>query len=212
MDVDGALRAVEREQHDAGHDGRQREGQIDEGVDHALAGELVADQHPGDQRAHHHVDQRDHHRDEHGDAQRVQRRGGGDRVPEAAPAVLEGGDGERGQWQQHDDAQPQHRGGDAERAHRPGDPQPRQRRARRFSGDAGTEGGRAHLGTGATAVTHSARVSRIDPATWWRFTWWRCRRSPRCCRSPARTAASPPASSRRGRRWSTASPGSGSRR
>src|SRR3712207_8558459 len=48
--------AVERQQREAGDDRRQRERQVDERVDEALAAEVVADQHPGDDRAHHRVD------------------------------------------------------------------------------------------------------------------------------------------------------------
>ncbi len=55
----GLVRPVQREQHQAGDDGRQRERKVDQRVDHPLAGELVAHEHPRDERAHHHVDDGD---------------------------------------------------------------------------------------------------------------------------------------------------------
>ena len=51
VDADRAGRAVEREQREAGDDRRQRERQVDQRVDEALAAELVAHEDPGDQRA-----------------------------------------------------------------------------------------------------------------------------------------------------------------
>ena len=46
--ADPAFRRVERGQRDAGDRGRQRERQVDHGVDDAAAGKAVAHQHPGD--------------------------------------------------------------------------------------------------------------------------------------------------------------------
>ena len=63
VDTEGALRPVQRQQRQAGHDGGQGEGQVDEGVDDGLAGEVVAHQDPGDERAHHDVDDHHHERD-----------------------------------------------------------------------------------------------------------------------------------------------------
>ncbi len=54
--ADPAVRRVERGERDARHGGRQREGQVDQCVDQALAGEAVAHQHPGDDQAEHGVD------------------------------------------------------------------------------------------------------------------------------------------------------------
>ena len=51
VEPDRAFRPVEGEQGEAGDDRRQREGQVDQRVDGALAGELVADEDPGDDRA-----------------------------------------------------------------------------------------------------------------------------------------------------------------
>ena len=47
---------VDRGEGDAGHRGGQREGQVDQRVHDAAAGEAVADQHPGDEEAEHRVD------------------------------------------------------------------------------------------------------------------------------------------------------------
>ena len=52
VDADRAVRSVQGEQHEAGDDRRQRERQVDQRVDDALAGEVVAHQHPRDERAH----------------------------------------------------------------------------------------------------------------------------------------------------------------
>ena len=54
----GLRRAVERQQREAGDDRRQRERQVDQRVDDALAAEPVAHEHPGDQRAGDRVDRR----------------------------------------------------------------------------------------------------------------------------------------------------------
>ena len=58
VDAERAVVAVEGEQGEAGDDRRQREGQVDDRVDDGLAGELVADQDPGDDRAEDRVDRR----------------------------------------------------------------------------------------------------------------------------------------------------------
>ena len=52
------LLRIERGQRDAGHRGRQRERQVDQRVDDALAGERVAHQHPGDEQPEDRVEQR----------------------------------------------------------------------------------------------------------------------------------------------------------
>ena len=53
---DPAVGRVDRGQRDAGHRGRQRERQVDDGVEQALEREIVAHQHPGDERAHDQVE------------------------------------------------------------------------------------------------------------------------------------------------------------
>ena len=71
VDVEGAVDPVQREQRQAGHDGRQREGQVDEGAQQSLAAEVVAHEHEGDGQARDRVD----HRHDGGDGQReLQRR------------------------------------------------------------------------------------------------------------------------------------------
>ena len=54
----GLVRPVERQQHQAGDDRRQGERDVDEDLERPLAEEVVAHQHPGDERAHHDVDER----------------------------------------------------------------------------------------------------------------------------------------------------------
>ena len=55
------VRRIQRGQRDAGDRRRQRERQIDQGIDDAASRELVADQHPGDEKA---EDRVHHGRDE----------------------------------------------------------------------------------------------------------------------------------------------------
>src|SRR3546814_9972713 len=57
-DLDPAVGRIQRRQRDTGDRRRQRERQIDQRVEEALAGEAIAREHPGDQRAEHRVDQR----------------------------------------------------------------------------------------------------------------------------------------------------------
>ena len=56
--ADPAVGGVERRQRDAGDGGGQRERQVDGGVENALAGKVVAHQHPGHDRAEDDIDQR----------------------------------------------------------------------------------------------------------------------------------------------------------
>ena len=72
-----AVRRIERGQRDAGHRRRQRERQIDQGVNDARPGKLVADEHPRHQRAEDAVHAR-------GDERRAERRSGTTR-PRADP-------------------------------------------------------------------------------------------------------------------------------
>ena len=67
-----AVRRIERGERDAGDRGRQRERQIDDGVEEASAGKAVARQRPGDDRAEHDVDQRGRERNAEGRLQRRQ--------------------------------------------------------------------------------------------------------------------------------------------
>ena len=143
--ADRAVRPVERQQHDAGDDRRQREGQVDEGVDDALARELVAHEHPGDQRAEHGVDEGDDRRDAEREEQRRARGRRGDRVPEAADAVVERLGQHGGQRQQHDHAEPQHGDAEPERAD---------------AADAGAATGRRAAGAGAGRVAAASAGRR----------------------------------------------------
>ena len=97
VDVQRAVDAVEREQREAGHHGRQREGQVDHGAHERLAAEVVPHQHAGDGQAGDGVD----HRHNGGEGQRELERGHGQRVghggPERAPAAAEGLGDDRGQ-------------------------------------------------------------------------------------------------------------------
>ena len=56
--AEGAVRGVERGQRDAGDRGRQREGQVDGGVDQPPQREAVAGQHPGERQAEDEVEER----------------------------------------------------------------------------------------------------------------------------------------------------------
>ncbi len=56
--ADPAVRRIERRQRYAGNRGRQREGQVDHGVDNALARKPVAHQHPGEDDAEDDIDDR----------------------------------------------------------------------------------------------------------------------------------------------------------
>ena len=58
VEVEGAVRPVEGEQGEAGHDGGQGERQVDDGVDGGLAPEVVPHQHPGDDQSGHRVERR----------------------------------------------------------------------------------------------------------------------------------------------------------
>ena len=62
VDAERAVGPVERQQHQAGDDGGQGERDVDEHLERPLAEELVAHQHPGDERAHDDVDDGDQER------------------------------------------------------------------------------------------------------------------------------------------------------
>ena len=83
VDADQAVRAVQRQHHQAGDDRRQRERQVDDRVDQPLAGELVAGEHPRHQQSEEQVDHRHAGRDGQRDAERLQRRVGRDRRQKA---------------------------------------------------------------------------------------------------------------------------------
>ena len=86
MAAQPAVAGVQRGQRDAGHRRRQRERQIDQRIDETLAGEGIADQHPGHDQAEEGVDQRSQQRRAEGDAkgrQRALAEGDVDDLPEA---------------------------------------------------------------------------------------------------------------------------------
>ena len=95
---------VEGDQRQAGDDRRQREGEVDQGVDRILAGELVAHQHPGDDRADDGVD-RGHANEPRAQAQRRHGLRGRDGLPETLPAACGRAEDDGGQRDQHDHAQ-----------------------------------------------------------------------------------------------------------
>ena len=96
VDVEGAAGAVEREQGQPGHDGRQREGEIDDGAHDRLAPEVVTNEHPCDGEPGDGVDEGDDQRGTEGELERRHRLGLGDGRPEAAPAPAEGVREQRG--------------------------------------------------------------------------------------------------------------------
>ena len=87
VDADRRLRPVEREQGQPGDDRRQRERQVDQRVHDRLAAEVVADEHPGDDGAHHGVDERGRDRRAERQLQRGDRLRARDDLPEALGAV-----------------------------------------------------------------------------------------------------------------------------
>ena len=105
VDADRRARAVEREHQEAGDDRRQRERQVDDRVDERLAAEVVAHEHPGDDRPEDGVRERD----ERGDGQRQLERGDrlrrGDPLPEAGRALRARRPDERRDRQRDDDRQ-----------------------------------------------------------------------------------------------------------
>src|SRR5829696_2822195 len=100
VDPDRAGRAVERQQREAGDDRRQRERQVDQRVDDALAAEPIADEDPRDQR----------------EAQRGDRLAAADRAPERVEAALGRAGDHGGERQQDYQAQPERRDAEPEGA------------------------------------------------------------------------------------------------
>jgi hypothetical protein len=77
-----AVAGIQRGQRDAGHRRRQRERQIDQRIDKALAGERIAHQHPGDDQAEKGVD-----RAASSEAPKVTRKAASDRSPRAISMI-----------------------------------------------------------------------------------------------------------------------------
>ncbi len=121
FDPDRAVVAVEGEQHQPGDDGGQGEGKVDQDLDQALAEELVADQHPGDEGAHDDVDRRDQQGLTHRQADGRSGLLVGDRAPERAPSPFRRGGDHGGEGDEDEQAEPDE--GDAEaEAGRAGEP------------------------------------------------------------------------------------------
>jgi hypothetical protein len=72
--ADPAVARVQRRQRDAGDSGGQGERQVDERIDEAPAGKLVAHQHPADEQAEDGVDRRRQERGAEGEPVRGDRR------------------------------------------------------------------------------------------------------------------------------------------
>ena len=89
VDAERALGSVDGEQRQPGDDRRQGERQVDDRVDDALAAEVVAHEHPGDERARDRVHGHDDQRGDERQLERGDRRRRGDLVPERGDAALE---------------------------------------------------------------------------------------------------------------------------
>ena len=87
--ADRALRPVDGEQRQPGDDRRQRERQVDDRVDGALAPEVVPDEHPRDECAGDRVDQDDEERDGERQLQGSHRRRRGHLLPERRQPAVE---------------------------------------------------------------------------------------------------------------------------
>ena len=116
-------RRVERGQRDAGDRGRQRERQVDERRDDALAREVVPHEHPRDEQAEDRIDRRRQRRCAEAQAvggERPARQRDGDEIVRSQPRGL---DEDRRQRDQDDDAQI--KDGEAERQAEAGNDRPR---------------------------------------------------------------------------------------
>ncbi len=103
VDTDRRLRPVEREQRQSRDDRRQGEREVDDGVDHALAAELVTDEHPRGQRPEHGVQERHENRGDERELERGDRLRVRDRVPERLRALASRFPDERRHRQQDED-------------------------------------------------------------------------------------------------------------
>ena len=128
-----------------GDDRRQREGQVDDRVDVPLARELIANEHPGDDRPRDGVDRDHDRRGGQGQLQRRDRLRVRHRVPERAQAALERLRHDGGQRDQDDQAQI------------PDDQAAGQRGAPEAEPDARPRGS---LGCGCSSLAHSVATPR----------------------------------------------------
>ena len=148
-----AVRRVDRREGDAGDGRREREGQVDDGVEHALQREVVAHQHPGDQGAHDQVDERRRKRRAEAQAQGRERPGVDGNAPELLEPEAGAAQEHRRQRQEYDEAQIGD--GEAER-------QPEARDNARLPEPSGTlEDGRPCLVAGPVDLVEHAAVAEV---------------------------------------------------
>ena len=102
-----ARRPVQAEQHQTGDDGRQRKRDVDDHLEHLLAGKVIADQYPGDCGAHEDIDNRDKNRLPDSEPECGQRLRAAQGIPVSRPATLGSLNEHRGQRDQHEQAEPQ---------------------------------------------------------------------------------------------------------
>ena len=93
-------------QRDAGHRGRQREGNIDDGIEQAAAGKTVTHQRPDDDHAHHQIDDRGGKGEAERNLQRIEGAAAGEDGPELIEAEFEGLEEQARKRDQDDDRQP----------------------------------------------------------------------------------------------------------
>ena len=107
--TDPPVARVHGRQRDAGHRRRECKRQIDERIDDAASRERIADQHPRDEHAEHHVQRCRRRRRADGQPVRRQRARGGDDVPELARRERRRLDEHAAERNQHQQAQVEQR-------------------------------------------------------------------------------------------------------
>src|SRR5262249_14453470 len=103
--ADPAIGRVNRRERNAGDGGRERERQIDEGVQQAASRESVADQDPGDDHAKDGVDGRREQGDEEAELERGERAGAGYALPEPLKSERRRLEHKRGERDENDEAE-----------------------------------------------------------------------------------------------------------
>ena len=101
-----AVLREQRGQRDAGDRGRQRKGNIDDGVEQPAAREAIAHQRPDDDRSHHEIDQRGGKGEAERNLQGMQGAAAGDDRPELIEAQLERLEEQARERDQDDDREP----------------------------------------------------------------------------------------------------------
>ena len=104
-----AVRGVERRERDAGDGGRQGEGEVDEGVEEAPAGEAVPHEDPAEEEAQESGDRRGAEGEEEGEPQRRHDAGSRHGREERLGAAAQGGREERGERREDDEREPEER-------------------------------------------------------------------------------------------------------